>query len=720
MSEFWKIEREVGNVAILVLDRKDREVNTLSAKVLRELNDILDSLVGDSSLEGVVFTSGKKDFIVGADIQEISALKTAEEAAAGSRQMQAILNKIAEMRVPTVAAINGQALGGGLELALACTWRLCTNDQRTKLALPEIQLGLIPGAGGTQRLPRLIGIQSALDMILTGKRIAPKKAEKLGLVDAAVPPHLLREQAVRFAQKKRSNTRKLPDLIPSKIAADLPKWATEGNPIGRKLIAKKAREMVDEKTKGFYPASYKALDAVFDGYEMSLSKGLDLEANLFGQLAVTRESGSLIHLFHTTTALKKHKYRDAGRERFGNQKVEKAAVMGAGFMGAGIATVCAERGIRVFYSDPNTDSLGRALKHTHDYFAKKVQKKRLKPFEAAQKIAQISPGLSPVGFDRCDIVIEAVFEDLKLKQKLLNQIESTASDNFIFASNTSAIPITKIAEVAKHPDRVIGMHFFSPVEKMPLLEIVISEKTADWVTARTIELGQEMGKQVIVVKDGPGFYTTRALSFYLNEGASILAEGVSIEQIDKSLVDFGFPVGPITLIDEVGIDVGMHVLETMQKAFPDRMAPPRGLQPVADSGRLGRKNNKGFYTYDNGKKGRADNSIYELIGVDRSRQPSISTDEIVDRCVLQFVNETVRCLEDGILTSPGDGDVGAVFGLGFPPFWGGPFKYVDHVGARTVTERLKALADKYGSRFQPADLLIEHAKTNKRFFPEEA
>lgn len=720
MGEYWSIEREVGNVAILILDRKDREVNTLSAKVLRDLNDILDELAGDNTLEGIVFISGKKDFVVGADITEIAAMKTAEEATSGSRQMQAILNKISEFKVPTTAAIHGQALGGGLELALACTWRICSTDARTKLALPEIQLGLIPGAGGTQRLPRLIGIQAALDMILTGKRISAKKAEKLGLVDSAVPVQLLREQAIRFAQQKRPSTRKLPTLIASKITADLPKWATEGNPIGRKLIAKKAKEMVEEKTKGFYPASFKALDAVFEGYETSLSKGLEIEANLFGQLAVTRESNSLVHLFHATTGLKKHRYREAGKARFGSEKIKKTGIIGAGFMGAGIATVCAEKGIRVLYSDPNKESLGRALKHTHDYFAKKVERKALKAFEAAQKISQVSPGLSTTGFDQCDIVIEAVFEDLKLKQKILDQLEANTRENFIFATNTSAIPIHKIAELAKNPERVIGMHFFSPVEKMPLLEVVVSDKTADWVTARTVEMGQDLGKQVIVVKDGPGFYTTRALSFYLNEAATMLAEGISIHQIDKALMDFGFPVGPITLIDEVGIDVGMHVLETMQKSFPDRMTTPSGLQAVADSGRLGRKNNKGFYLYESGRKGRPDQAIYDLVGVTQLSSDAITPEEIVDRCVLQFVNETVLCLEEGILNSPSDGDVGAVFGLGFPPFWGGPFKYIDHIGASTVVERLNGLVDKYGSRFQPAKLLIDYANRNQRFFSAEA
>lgn len=719
MGQFWRIEREIGNVAVVIFDRPDLEVNTLGEKPLRELNDLLDGFATDSALAGVVFASGKRDFIVGADINEISGMTSAEQAAHGARQMQTILQKIADLKVPTVAAIQGQCLGGGMELSLACTWRVASNDPKTKMGLPEIQLGLIPGAGGTQRLPRLVGIQSALDLILTGKRLTGKKAEKIGLVDLCVPEQQLRAQAIRMATLKRTGNRRISDISAGKLASDLPKWATEGNPIGRKLIQKKAREMVEEKTKGFYPASFKALEAVFDGFELSLAKGLELEANLFGQLAVTRESRSLVHLFHATNSLKKHRFKGAARERFGKKKVEQVGLIGAGFMGAGIATVLADRGTKVFYSDPNRESVGRALKHSRDYFKKKLEKRRLKSFEVSQKMAHLSPALDPRGFQFTDIVVEAVFEDVKLKQKLLMQVEAICGDDFIFASNTSALPIAEIAAAAKKPERVIGMHFFSPVEKMPLLEVVVTDKTADWVADRTIELGMDMGKQVIVVKDGPGFYTTRALSFYLNEASSLLLEGVPIEQIDQAMTDFGFPVGPITLIDEVGIDVGMHVLDTIQKAFPERMLPAEGLQPVADSGRLGRKNNKGFYLYEGGKKGRPDPQVYELLGIQKGGD-KVSSDEIVDRCLLLFVNESVRCLEDGILNSAYDGDVGAVFGLGFPPFWGGPFKYVDLVGTKSVVERLKKLADKHGKRFEPANMLVRNAESGKKFFSDEA
>jgi len=434
---------------------------------------------------------------------------------------------------------------------------------------------------------------------------------------------------------------------------------------------------------------------------------------------LTRESKSLVHLYHATTALKKHRFKNASDKKFGKKKAGCLGVIGAGFMGAGITTIAVEKGYKVLLSDPNKDSIGRCLKHVSDYFGKKVSRKRMKSFEMAQKMALVSPGLNTTGFKNCDVVIEAVFEDLELKQKILKTTEQHANEDFIFATNTSAIPISKIAATAENPGRVIGMHFFSPVEKMPLLEVVVTESTEPWVTARVVEIGQDIGKQVIVVKDGPGFYTTRALSFFLNEAFLMLMDGCPIESVDGSLIDFGFPVGPINLLDEVGIDVGMHVLETIRGAFPDRMSTATGLQTLAESGRLGRKNNKGFYLYMDGKKGRVDNSVYQLLGITPTDE-KLDQEEISDRCVLIFVNESVRCLEEGILASASDGDVGAVFGLGFPPFLGGPFKYVDHMGAKTIVERLSGLADKYGERFKPSALLQKMADEGKRFFESEA
>ena len=716
MSQHWKLNKTEENIYILTFDRAESKMNTLSQEVCMELDKHLDVIAADSSSAGLIINSAKKDFCAGADITEFAGFKTSEEASDLVRQMQAVFQKIDDFKFPTVAAVSGQALGGGLELALTCDWRVLTSDPKTKLALPEIQLGLIPGAGGTQRLPRLIGIQSALDLILTGRRVAAKKARRLGLADAVVPIDNLMEIATSYTKKKRPAHKKVAEFDPSK---DLSKWAAEGNPIGRKVVQKKAREMVEEKTKGFYPASFKALDAVFEGFEVSLKKGLEIEAKYFGELAITRESHSLIHLFHATTHIKKHPYKDAGIERFGNQKVKTAGVIGAGFMGAGIATVLADRGIRAMLSDPNKESIARGLKSANSYFKKKLERRRIKNFELQQRMNHISPGLNTDGFNQADIVIEAVFEDLGLKQKILAGLEDIKNEDFIFASNTSAIPIKEVAAKAKHPERVIGMHFFSPVEKMPLLEVIITDDTADWVTARTVELGNSMGKQVIVVKDGPGFYTTRALSFFLAEAAAILSEGAPIEFIDKALTNFGFPVGPITLIDEVGIDVGMHVLETVGKAFPSRMNLPEGLLPIANSGRLGRKNKKGFYLYEEGEKAKVDTDIYKLLKVEPNKA-NVAEDVIVDRCLLVFVNESIRCLEDGILSHAHDGDVGAVFGLGFPPVWGGPFKYVDNMGADVVVKRLRELENTHGERFKPSDLLVKLAKAGEKFFPEEA
>lgn len=703
MSEFFKVNI-TNSVAVLTLDRHDRPVNVLSEVVLRELNDHLDTLSANDDVSGLVIISGKPDsFVAGADISEIEALDTAEKATEGAATMQALFSKLSHFKHPTVAAIHGTCLGGGLEMSLACTYRIASDDAKTKLGLPEIQLGLIPGAGGTQRLPRLVGIQSALDMILTGKRLSGKRAKKIGLVDEVVDKHILLPEAIKLAQKPKSKAKRHDGL-----SKDVPRWVTDHNPLGRSFVAKKAKEMVDKNTKGFYPAAYKALDAVIKGFDKKLEEGLALEAKLFGELSETKESKSLIHLYHATTALKKNAYKDAADEKFSKEKTQRVGMIGSGFMGRGIATVCAQKGLHCRYSDPNADSLGAALKHSRNYFNKQADRKRIKRFEVDQKMGLISPGLTPQGLESCDVVVEAVFEDLGLKQKILKGFEGKVGSDWIFASNTSALPISDIAKGSKLADRVVGMHFFSPVEKMPLLEIVRTPESADWAVGRAAELGMTMGKQVIIVNDGPGFYTTRALAFYLAEAALMLNEGVKVETIDRALTKFGYPVGPITLIDEVGIDVSIHVLNTIGASFSDRLKMPDGLEAIIESGRQGRKNGKGFYRYEDGKKDGVDPDIYDLTGSPKDDYKVLPMEEIVDRCNLVFVNESFRCLEDGILQSASDGDVGAVFGLGFPPFWGGPFKYCDHIGKDVIVKRLNEMAERYGPRFEPATALINY------------
>lgn len=715
MTKHTILNHDNDQVAWLILDHATEKMNILSSDHLKEIQEKVASLCENpGQTKGLVIVSGKEHvFTAGANIEEIAEFDSEAKAEEGAGKMQEIFNQIAEAPFPTVAAIHGPCLGGGVELSLACDWRVATDDDRTKMGLPEIQIGLIPGAGGCQRLPRLIGVQKALDMILTGRRLNGSRALKSGLIDACVPLHLLKAKAKEYTKKKRGKT----GGTKSNISKDLPKWALEGNSIGRRVMYKKARDMVDEKTKGFYPASYKALEAVFDGFELPLKAGLKLERKLFGQLSQTNECKSLIHLFHATTHIKKNPYENELKEKFGDSKTEAVGVIGAGFMGAGIATVCADKGIRARMSDPSSESIGKALKSAKTFFQKKVDRRRIKPHNLIEKMGHISPGLDTSGFKTVEVAIEAVFEDVELKQKILAGLEENASEDFIFASNTSALPIKDIAAKAKMPERVVGMHFFSPVEKMPLLEVVETDQTAPWVTGRVVQLGQAIGKQVIVVKDGPGFYTTRALAFLLSEAAMILNEGNTIEHIDKALTDFGFPVGPITLIDEVGIDVGFHVLETMVKAYPTRAEMPKNLESILNSGRMGRKNEKGFYRYENGKKKSVDDEIYKLLNI--SPEQKLPMQNIVERCVLLFVNESVRCLEDNVLSHPHDGDVGAVFGLGFPPFWGGPFKYVDLVGCSKVVETLFNLEKSYGERFQPAKMLQKMAAESTKFFPEE-
>ncbi len=716
MTQYFKVERTSDNIQILRMGAADKPVTVLGEPLLRELNDILDDLSESKDIKGLVIISAKKDFALGADINEFAHFKTLEEARAGSQQMQGIFSKLDNLPFTTLAAIEGQALGGGLELALACDFRVIAEG--ATLALPEIQLGLIPGAGGTQRLPRLIGLADGLDMILTGKRVSGRKAVKLGLASAAVHSKILESVALDLVRKGKKPAKKSV-FSPKTLGKDLMHFATEANPFGRAIVEKKAREAIDKNTKGFYPAAYKALEAVFAAFDRKLEKGLELESKLFAELAFTRESKSLIHLFHATTAAKRNPYAEAGKKHFGDATTDTVGIIGSGFMGAGIATVLADKDVRVMLSDPNKDSSKRAMASASKYFMKKVKKGRLKPFEFSTKMAHISPGQNLQGFKTADIVIEAVFEDLGLKQELLAQAESKSHPNQVFASNTSALPISRIAAHAKNPERVLGMHFFSPVEKMPLLEIVVTDKTADWAADRAFRLGLTMGKQIIVVKDSPGFYTTRALAFFLAEASLLLEEGSNIEEIDNALTDFGFPVGPITLMDEVGIDVGIHVLDEMKESFPDRVKLPHGLQAIQQSGRLGRKNGKGFFTYQEGNKVGPDETIYEMMGNDKRSYKFVPAEDIQDRCVFIFINETIRCLEEGVLNHAYDGDIGAVFGLGFPPFVGGPLKYVDHLGARNVLSKLKSLEEKFGARFAPAKMLRELSEKDGKFFPEE-
>jgi 3-hydroxyacyl-CoA dehydrogenase / enoyl-CoA hydratase / 3-hydroxybutyryl-CoA epimerase len=696
-------------LAIIRLNDPTRPVNVISADLLREMGELVERLEnGEGGVRAAVIVSEKKGtWIAGADIEEFKHFQTPADAEAASRAGHELLGRLERLTIPVVAAIDGAALGGGLETALACTYRIATDSPKTKLGLPEVNLGIIPGAGGTARLPRLIGLRAALDLMLTGKQLDARRAMKAGIVDEVVPAPVLLEVAKRQASALAERT-----LLPRAARPHGSPDRIENLGPMRRLIFSKARQGVMGKTHGLYPAPLRLLKVLERGLDGTVDEALELEARAFGELAVTPEARSLVHVFFTSTAAK----NDPGLETDAEAKdVDQIAVVGAGFMGAGIAATSAESGIRVRLKDVKPEAAAKGLRTARESLIKRGKRKKLKRFQLTAMTDRVQPTTEYTGFHASDIVVEAVFEDLDLKHRVIKEIEAAAGEGVILGSNTSTIPITKLAEASARPDHVIGLHFFSPVEKMPLVEIITHAGTADWVTATTHAYAKKIGKTPIVVHDAPGFFVNRILSPYMAEAALLLQEGVRMEDIDRAMTGWGFPVGPVTLYDEVGLDVAQKAGKIMAAAFADRMGnPPTVLDKLVDDGRLGRKNGKGFYQYDKeGKKGDPDEAVYALFGSPAKKE--MPKEEIQERLSLVMVNEAIRTLEEGVLRSARDGDVGAVFGIGFPPFRGGPFWYVDQAGAKNVLERMRALEARYGKRFAPAALLEEMAREGRSF-----
>ena len=698
------------NIAVIRLDQRGKPVNVLSREMVEAMEGIIDQLEragrDAAGIRAAVIISEKPGtWIAGADIEEFKTIETAADGERLSRNGQRLLNRLERLPIPTVAAINGAALGGGLEVALACTYRIASTSPKTKLGLPEVQLGILPGAGGTQRLPRLVGLRSALDLMLTGKQLDARRAKKIGLVDEVAPPEVLLRAAKQAARELAGSERE-PRTGRRKGS---PEW-TEQLPGMKTIIFRKAREGVMEKTGGLYPAPLRILEVTEQGIERSLEEGLILEARAFGELSATPESRALVHLFFATTAAKNDPElpTDARAET-----VDHLAVVGAGFMGAGIATVSAEKGIRVRLKDVSPEAVAKGYRTARESLVKRAKKRRRPRFEVTQLVDRVEPTSEYTGFRHTDLVIEAVFEDLELKHQVIRDIEQASGAETIVASNTSTIPIEQLAEASRRPEQMLGLHFFSPVEKMPLLEIIVTSQTDPSAAATGHAYGKRIGKTPIIVNDAPGFYVNRILSPYMAEAALLLEEGVRIETIDRAMKSWGFPVGPITLYDEVGLDVAQKAGRIMAEAFSDRMEPSSVVDRMVADGRLGRKNSRGFFLYEDGKRGDPDSAVYTLLGTPSPHE--YSEQRIQERLSLLMINEAIRCLEERVIRSARDGDVGAVLGIGFPPFRGGPFWYVDQVGVTRMLARLRELEQSLGSRFAPAQLLIEKADYDGRF-----
>jgi 3-hydroxyacyl-CoA dehydrogenase/enoyl-CoA hydratase/3-hydroxybutyryl-CoA epimerase len=716
-------------VAVITYDIPGEPVNTLKASFAEEFERVFGEALSDPTIKAAVLVSGKADtWIAGADIEMLKGVATAAQGADMCRTGHRAILKLVDSPKPVVAAIHGAALGGGFEVALACHARVLTDDKKTVLAFPEVQLGLLPGMNGLQRLAEKVGLQVAIDYGLTGKNMRPSKARSLGVADDVVPQPILVDVAaalaLRLAEQGRPFAAHTAKKKPALSTEELTRLALEKNPLGRALLFKKAKEEVTKKTGGHYPAPYRILEVLQAFADKGFEASKDVEARAFGDLLMSSVSHRLVEIFFATTALKK----DNGVEdpAVKARKVEAIEMLGAGLMGAGIAYVSMNGGYRVRLKDKDDPSLGRGVKYVADILDGRVKKKQMTRVERDKQLALLTTTTDYSGMKHADLVIEAVFEDLGVKHKVLEEVEANGREGVIFASNTSSIPITKIAAASKHPENVVGMHYFSPVHKMPLLEVIRTKATAPEVVATAVAVGKKQGKTVIVVNDGFGFYTSRILGPLMNEASYLLLEGLRVEAIDKAMQAWGWPVGPFTLLDEVGIDVAAHVGPIMVEALGERFLPPPTMEKLVADQRKGRKNEKGFYLYGAaakkaGKGKHVDPSIYGVLGLptpDPKAKPAVAVEEIQMRSSLAFVNEAIHCYGEGILRSARDGDIGAIFGLGFPPFRGGPFRYVDSVGPAEVLRRIEGYHERLGKRWTPAPALVDLAKAGKTFYPK--
>jgi len=709
VSPVFRVEPRPGGLAHLVVDDPARKLNVLTAGALADLESALAELESLPDLKGVVLRSGKEgSFIAGADIDAIGAITDEAEVAALVKRAHAVFSRLAALRVPTVAAIEGPCLGGGLEIALACDSRVAA-EERAQIGLPETMLGIFPAFGGTTRLPRLVGLPAACDLILTGRTVDAKRAEKMGLVAKAAPSAWLLEAAEqRLAQLAgrpagaRRDAWRPKGLVPWLLGATSP---------GRALVLRQARAGVLAKTGGRYPAPLAALDVLKGGAGRAVEASLALEAAAIGPLVVGPVCKNLVRIFRLSEAAKRASVvADATVKP---ATVSRLALAGAGVMGGGIAELASRHGIEVRLRDVRPEALQKGLQTVRAVMDERGRKKRTPGREKDGQMARILPTLEPSGFAQADAAIEAVVEDLDVKRRVFAELEVRMRPDALLATNTSSLSVDALADGLRHPERFVGFHFFNPVHRMPLVEVVRGARTSDAALVTAVGLARRLGKTPVVVKDSPGFVVNRILMPYLREAMHLYEEGFAVADVDAAMRGFGLPMGPFEVVDEVGLDVALKVAGVLSAAFPGRMQPAPLLEKLVTAGRLGRKNGRGFYRHA-GRKRTPDAAVSALLGIANSRHPS-SLEPLAERMALAMANEGARCLEEGIVADAGSVDVAMIFGAGFPPFRGGVLRWADAVGLPQVVEKLRALRGEKGDRFEPCALLVTKAERGEAF-----
>lgn len=690
----------------------DESVNKFDRKTTQEYQEAVTALENRDDIQGLIVTSGKSVFIAGADITEFTEYfsRSKDEIEAWLLDINHIFNRFEDLPFPKVAVINGAALGGGCEMALVCDYRVA--GVSAQIGLPETKLGIFPGFGGSVRLPRLIGIDNALEAIATGKAYRPDAALKLGLVDAVVADELLEQAAADLVKKCLLGefdwqAKRQEKQVPVKL-----------NQLEQAMAFNSAKGVIFAKANPkHYPAVAIALETIEKHANLNRDDAIALEAKGFAKAATTPQATALVGLFLNDQTVKKL----AKKHSQNAQTIKQAAVLGAGIMGGGIAYQAATKGLPIIMKDIQTKQLDLGMNEAGKLLSKEVERGKSTPAKMAQTLSYIRPTLNYGDFGEVDIVIEAVVENPTIKEAVLSEVEGLVKQDAILASNTSTISITRLAHALKRPENFVGMHFFNPVHRMPLVEVIRGEKTSDTAIATTVALAQKMGKTPIVVNDCPGFLVNRVLFPYFGAFDLLVKEGANFVSIDKTMEKFGWPMGPAYLLDVVGMDTGVHAAKVMAEGFPDRMKPDckGATQLMFEHERLGQKNGVGFYQYETDKRGKpkkiTDSTTYELLNLVQTDHQEFDEQEIIDRMMIAFCNETVRCLEDDIVASPAEADMAMIMGVGFPPFRGGPCRYIDQIGVANYV----ALCDKYahlGKAYEAPAKLRDMAQNGETFY----